>query len=501
MDNTRFEKSPPPPSGAPPQGLPNKWEILIAVMLGSIMGPLDGSIVNTVLPDITEHFKTDISLMQWVPTVYLLTISCLILLYGRIGDMVGYKRVFLSGLGAFIATSVLCGVSQNVWMLIAFRAFQGLAAGMMMSVGYAIVTSAFPPQERGKAMGIYAISIAAGLGLGPTLGGVIADNFSWRYIFFINVPIGLAGLVLGGRVIPRGGRKPGQYLDWPGALTALVFLFSLLLYANRGEDWGWLSMRGIILLVSTGVFGSTFFLIERKASQPMLNLDLFRNHLFTMANLSALLSFMALYAMIFLTPFFLVFVLGYSILKVGLVMIASPMATLVIAPLSGVLSDRIGSRWLTGLGMLIAASALFLLSELDASSGALEVIWRLAILGTGTGMFQSPNNSAVMGSVPPMYLGISSGILAAMRNVGMVLGLAVAGGVLYNIAPVTQTMRPGAFGPAEIEEFLDGLHWAYITGAGLALAAMATSFLAGNRPKEPGPLSPQKPPLHRTPHR
>lgn len=489
----RSDESPLPPGGLRPpptipssQGLPNKWEILVAVMLGSIMGPLDGSIVNTVLPDITEHFGADISLMQWVPTVYLLTISCLILLYGRLGDMVGYKRVFLIGLGAFIATSVLCGVSQNVWMLIAFRAFQGLAAGMMMSVGYAIVTAAFPPQERGKAMGIYAISIAAGLGLGPTLGGVIADNFSWRYIFFINVPIGLAGLVLGGRVIPGGGRKPGQYLDWPGALIALIFLFSLLLYANRGEEWGWLSIRGIILLVSTGVFGIAFFGIERKAGQPMLNLGLFRNRLFALGNLSALLSFMALYAMIFLTPFFLAFVMDYSILKVGLVMIAAPMATLIIAPLSGVLSDRIGSRWLTVTGMLIAAGALILLSQLDAASGAFDAIWRLAVLGTGTGLFQSPNNSTVMGSVPPMYLGIASGILAAMRNVGMVLGLAVAGGVLYNIAPVTQTMRPGAFGPSEIEEFLDGLHWAYLTGAGLALAAMVTSFLAGNPPKGPG---------------
>lgn len=488
------ERPSPPPGGLrppmpPSQGLPNKWQILAAVMLGSIMGPLDGSIVNTVLPDITEHFRADIALMQWVPTVYLLTISCLILFYGRLGDMVGYKRVFLLGLGAFIATSVLCGVSQNVWMLIAFRALQALAAGMMMSVGYAIVTTAFPPQERGKAMGIYAVSIAAGLGLGPTLGGLIADNFSWRYIFFINMPIGLAGLILGGRVIPSGGRKPGQYLDWPGALTALIFLFSLLLYANRGEDWGWLSLRGIILLASTGVFGIAFLLIERTARQPMLNLDLFRNRSFALANLSALLSFMSLYAMIFLTPFFLVFVLGFSILKVGLVMIASPMATLIVAPLSGALSDRIGSRWLTVLGMLIAAGALILLSGLDEGSGAFDVIWRLAILGVGSGMFQSPNNSMVMGAVPPMYLGISSGILAAMRNVGMVLGLAVAGGVLYNIAPVTQTMRPGAFGPSEIAEFLDGLRWAYITGAGLAVAAAATSFLAGNCPPQRRPQS------------
>ncbi|MBM3133685.1 MAG: MFS transporter, partial [Chloroflexi bacterium] len=419
--------------------------------------------------------------------------------YGRLGDMIGYKKVFLYGLGAFILTSALCGVSQNVWMLIAFRALQGLAAGMMMSVGFAIITSAFPPSERGKAMGIFAISIAVGLGLGPTLGGVIAEHLDWQYIFFINIPIGIAALIMGTRVIPTGQRKSGQRLDWPGALVALIFLFSLLLYANRGEDWGWLSATCIGLLVSGIVFGFVFFRIERKSAQPMLNLALFKHRLFALANLSALLSFMALYAVIFLTPFFLVFVLHYSILKVGIVMIAAPVATLIIAPLSGALSDRVGPQWLTVAGMLIATVALFLLSGLDGSSGAFDVVWRLAILGTGTGMFQSPNNSAVMGSVPPMYLGISSGILAAMRNVGMVLGLAVAGAVLYNVAPVTQTMRPGAFGAAEIEEFLNGLQWAYITGAILALAAAVTSFLAGGKKRpqstdgrEPSPHSPNR---------
>jgi len=167
----------------------NSLLILSAVMLGSFMGPLDGSIVNTVLPDITGYFQTDIALVQWVPTIYLLTISCLILLYGRLGDMIGYKKIFLYGLAAFTVASVLCGSSQSIWMLIAFRAIQGLAASMTMAVGISIVTAAFPPEERGKAMGIYAISIAVGLSLGPTLGGIIAEYSSWRYVFFVNVPI------------------------------------------------------------------------------------------------------------------------------------------------------------------------------------------------------------------------------------------------------------------------------------------------------------------------
>jgi len=461
-----------------------KWLILTAVMLGSIMGPLDGSIVNTVLPSITDFFHSEISIAQWVPTVYLLTISCLILLYGRLGDMLGYKRIFLYGLAAFTLSSILCGSSQSIWMLIAFRAVQGLAAGMMMAVSFAIITAAFPPSERGKALGISAVAISMGLGLGPTLGGLIAEHLSWRYIFFINVPIGISALLWGSRVIPAGIKNPGQRLDLYGALTALVFLLSILLYANRGEDWGWLSSSSISLLVVALVFGVAFIWIERTSSQPMLNLALFADRVFSFANLSALLSFMALYALVFLTPFYLMFALHYSILKVGLIMAASPIATLFVAPLSGAISDRIGTRALAFCGMCIAALGLFLLSGLDASADSFDVIWRMAITGLGMGMFQSPNNSAIMGSVPVTHLGIASGILAAMRNVGMVFGIAVAGAVLYNVAPVALYMQPGAFGSAEIEEFLSGLRWAYITGAALAGAAALTSLMAIRRRKE-----------------
>lgn len=477
------------PRTSAPETLKNskvKWHILGAVMLGSIMGPLDGSIVNTVLPSITNALHTNISTVQWVPTVYLLTISCLILLYGRLGDIIGYKSIYLWGLAMFVVASVLCGASQGIWMLIAFRAIQGLAAGMMMAVGYAIITSAFPPDERGKAMGIYAISIAVGLSLGPTLGGIIAEDLSWRYVFFVNIPIGIGALIWGSRTIPEGTRKPGQQLDWSGSILALVFLFSLLLFANRGQDWGWFSSLGIIaLLISTVIFGAAFIWIERKEAQPMLSLALFRSHTFSFASLSALLNFMALYSVIFLTPFYLTIVLHYSILKVGLVMVASPLATLVLAPLSGLISDRIGTRWLTFCGMMITASGLFLLSTLDESSGVFNVIWQLVILGIGIGIFQSPNNSAVMGSVPRMHLGIASGTLAAMRNIGMVLGLALAGAVLYNVAPVTSTMRPGSFGNTEIQEFLDGLRWAYITGAILAVSGAMTSLMAIDRKTSP----------------
>ncbi len=282
----------------------------------------------------------------------------------------------------------------------------------------------------------------------------------------------------GSRIIPRGTANPGQRLDLIGAFTAFVFLLSILLYANRGEDWGWLSPGSISLLVVAFVSGASFLWIERTADQPMLNLALFNNRVFSFANSSALLSFMALYAVIFLTPFYLVFVLHYSILKVGLVLAVSPIATLFVAPLSGAMSDRIGTRGLAFYGMSISALGLFLLSGLTVSAGSFDVIWRLVIIGIGMGMFQSPNNSAVMGSVPPWHLGIASGILAAMRNAGMVFGIAVTSAVLYNVAPAAVYAQPGSFTGPQVEEFLSGLRWAYITGAVLAGTAALTSLLA-----------------------
>jgi EmrB/QacA subfamily drug resistance transporter len=464
------------------KGLPSKWLVLGIVMLGSIMGPLDASIVNTVLPTITEFFHTDISIVQWVPSIYLLTISCLILLYGRLGDMLGYKRVFVWGMGGFTVASVLCALSHNVWMLIAFRAVQGLAAGGFFAVSFAIITAAFPPAERGKALGISAVAIAVGLAVGPTLGGVITQHTSWRYIFLINFPIGVASLILAVRFIPESVKKAGQHLDLPGALAAFVCLLGFLLYADRGEPWGWLSPACISFLVLGVLSGAWFLRIERRSVQPMLNLALFSDRVFSFASLSALFSFMTAYALVFLTPFHLSFVLHYNIGKVGWVMASFPIATLLVAPLSGVASDRIGTRGLAFTGMVISALGLALMSSLKASASTSDVMWRLAVFGVGSGIFQSPNNSAVMGSVPGTHLGVASGVLAATRNVGMALGIAVAGAVLYSVAPFAASGNPGSFTPSQIQQFLSGLRWAYIAGAALGgISALAALGAAARR--------------------
>jgi MFS family permease len=281
-----------------------------------------------------------------------------------------------------------------------------------------------------------------------------------------------------------------------GAVTALVFLGSLLLYANQGEPWGWASPRSLTLVGIAVVFGALFIWIERTSAQPMLNLALYSNRTFRYASTSTLLSFVALYAIVFLTPFYLTFVLHFDILKVGLALIASPLATMFVAPVSGAMSDRFGSRAFAVLGMCIATVGLYLMSGLNASDNVWDVVWRLAIIGVGLGIFQSPNNSEIMGSVPPWHLGIASGIIAAMRNVGMVMGIAISGAVLYNLAPFAATAQPGSFNPSEMQEFLRGLHWAFVAGAAIAAAAALTSVLAAggnNQQAQAGGPPPSRP--------
>jgi len=456
----------------------SKWMILGAVMLGVIMGPIDGSIVNVVLPSIAVHFQVDYSLAQWIPTIYLLAICSFVLFYGRLGDIFGYKTIFLTGLACFTVASLLCGLSQSIWMLIVLRAVQGLTIAMQMALGLAIVTSAFPPQERGKAIGIYATAIALGLMMGPVLGGVIAQYLSWRFIFFINVPVGAAALILGGRVIPSGERKPKQPIDLVGAVLGFVFLFCILLYANRSEVWGWFSPIGIVLLACSMVFGWLFFRIERRTAHPMLDLSIFKNRRFAFACLSSLLNFMALFSVVFLTPWYLIDALHYPVSRVGMVMMTSAVVSFFVGPLSGSLSDRFGSRGLGFGGMLVHAVGLVLLSRLGTHAEVQDVAWRLAVCGLGTGMFQSPINSAAMGSAPPRLRGVASSILAVMRNIGMALGIALAGAIVYNLAPFTNRGHSGQFTGPHLAEFLSGMRWAFRAAAGLALLAAFAALLA-----------------------
>lgn len=444
--------------------------ILAAVMLGGIMGPIDASIVNVILPTMASFFGASIAVAQWVPLIYLLTISSLLLFYGRLGDILGYKRVYIVGLACFVVTSGFCGLASSIHWLIVFRAIQGIGAGMMMAVPFAILTAVFRPEKRGRALGINAISVSVGLALGPSLGGMLTSLWSWRLIFLINIPIGIAALIWGMRVIPDLKGKRGR-IDIAGAATAFLCLFSFLFFINRVQSTGMGLVTGMALAIAL-IAGVLFGYIETRTLQPMVNPVLFKNRIFTLGTVSSLLNFASQYILVFLTPFYLQRVIHLSPDRIGLLMTCFPLTVMVIAPFSGTLSDRLGTRWLAVGGAAICAAALATMAFLPADASALNVGWRLAFFGLGTGIFQSPNNSSVMGNAPRPYLGIASGILGTARNTGMALGIATAGLILYSLVPPS-IIAQEYLGGSEAFYFLGGLKYAYLFGAGLtALAAL-----------------------------
>lgn len=458
-------------------GHPRRWLILFAVMAAGIMGPIDGSVVNVALPTIGRVFNADLNTVSWVAMAYLLVLGSLILTYGRLGDMYGFRRVLLVGVAIFTVASGICALAPNIWVLVAFRAIQAIGAGMLMAMGPAIVTSVFPQKERGRALGTNGMIVAIGLALGPSLGGFLLTVSSWKAIFTINIPIGIASFILCQRVVPAPADLRPQRFDLVGAALGFCSLSAFLLAGSYGEEWGWTSPATLILALAFLGGSAAFIRWESRVEEPMLDLTLFRNRVFTAANFAALMNFMSQFAMVFLIPFYLQQILHYSPEHMGLILTASPLVVLMLAPISGALSDRLGTHWLAFVGQSIVSLALLLCAGLKATSGTLDVVWRLCLFGLGTGIFQSPNNSAVMGSVPRHRLGVGSGVLATIRNVGMVLGIAVASGVFT----WQRAAKLAALGPeATVVAFMAGLRGAFVVGAGLAAAGAVASLVRGD---------------------
>lgn len=450
---------------------PRRWLILLAVLTAGIMGPIDSSVVNVALPTIRQHFGTSMSSVSWVAMAYLLVIGSLTLTFGRLGDMIGYRRVELAGIAVFTIASAVCALAPSIWVLIAFRAVQAVGAGMFMAMSQAIIISVFPPNERGRALGVNGMLIAVGLALGPSLGGLLLTVWGWQAIFTINIPIGILSFIFCWSVAPAPSDIRPQNFDITGAALALLFLASGLLVGSFGQDWGWTSARTIATAAIALVAAAAFIAWERRVPEPMLDLSLFTNRVFAAANFAALTNFVSQAAVTFLIPFYLQQVLRLSPSQAGRILTAGPLVVLLVAPLSGALSDRLGTRWLAFAGQSIIVGAFLLMLTLTPAARPADVLGRLMLFGLGSGIFQSPNNSAVMGNVPHHRLGIGSSVLATVRNVGMVVGIAVASSVFAS--------RSAAALPAlgAIPSFMAGIRAAFIVSAIIALAGALTSLV------------------------
>src|SRR4051812_16567165 len=421
-----------------------RWWVLLTIGVGTFMSALDGSIVNTLLPILSRELGTTIAGIEWITTIYLLVISALLLSIGRAGDLFGHKRLYVAGFILFITGSALCGFATSARALTALRVLQALGAAMLMATAPAILTRSFPPSQRGRALGALGTFTYLGLTAGPSLGGWLATSFGWRWVFFINVPIGILAVILAvTSILDDHAHYRDERFDFIGASIFTVGLTALMIALNQGHAWGWGSALTTGLLAGGVVLLFIFVRVEANRFSPMLDLTLFRSRVFSASTLSALLNYACVYSILFVMPFLLIQSRGLSAQQAGIVLTAQPIIMAIVAPISGAFSDLMGSRLLATVGMLVLTAGLTGLAILARTGSLEQIAICLAVVGLGVGTFVSPNNSALMGAAPSNRQGIASGVLATARNVGMAFGVGIAGAVF-----TTVMSRSGMDGPS-----------------------------------------------------
>jgi EmrB/QacA subfamily drug resistance transporter len=414
----------------------DKWIIWALAASSSFITTLDGSIVNIGLPTISQTFHVGVSgAIEWVIIGYLVIIAAVLLTFGRLADMIGRRPILLTGLGVFMVGSVLCGMAPSLLVLILARLFQGLGGALIFSVNIAMITSTFVDRGRGLALGLNAVVVSLGVAAGPTIGGIITQYLSWRWIFYVNVPICIC-VLLAAFFLYREQRSAyvgnGRF-DPLGAGLLAVGLGSLTLGLSFGQEWGWFS-HGTLAALGVGVVMLCVAVyVEKHMEHPILDIHLVTNHVFALANISFMLCMMALFAPGFLLPFYFEELRGFSTLQTGLMMTPLPLMLGVVAPLSGSLADRFGSRWLSPIGLTIACFGLFLLSLINVHSSAFDIIWRLGVTGFGQGLFQSPNTRTMMSAAAQNEQGEASGLLSTGRVIGQAMSVALTGTVFVGL--------------------------------------------------------------------
>ncbi|MCL4393501.1 MAG: MFS transporter [Chloroflexi bacterium] len=479
-----------PPAETPRAGrlgkLEYKWLALSVTTIGAMMAAIDSTIVILALPDMMEKLHADLIEMVWVIMAYILISTVFLLTFGRVADMLGRVRMYNLGFVVFTIGSALCGISQSATQLILFRLVQGSGAALMMVNSPAIITEVFPPNERGRALGINGITWALGGIAGPLLGGLILTAADWRWIFYINVPIGILGSVWGYRALHEmSKRNVNERFDPVGALTFSLGLVSLLIALTLGIEYSWTSTPILSLFAVFVVMLIVFFAWERGAKHPVLDLSLFQNRVYNFSVLAAMLQALAMFAVDFLIVFYLQGVRGFDPLTAALLLLPLPIVTVVVGPLSGLLADLIGARIPATAGVLIQAAALvWFITQLSPTTPYVSLAIGLFLMGLGGGLFWSPNTSAAMNSAPLPRLGIASATLATLRQTGMVISFALALAVAAGSLPKQVMMQlfvgtNVTLGSVTMQAFVGGIQSAFAVSVVLCLVAAAFSLVRG----------------------
>ncbi|MFZ9858990.1 MAG: MFS transporter [Roseiflexaceae bacterium] len=449
-----------------------KWWALAAVGSGTFMSTVDGSIVNIALNTIQKTFSASLGQVEWVVLAYLLSIVCLLPTMGRLGDMIGRRRVYLLGFVLFTAGSALSSFAWNIPSLIVFRMIQAVGAAMIQSMGMALLVQAFPASERGRALGYNGTIIATGVATGPVLGGLLIGTFGWRSIFYVNVPLGLLALTISWLALADDTKRNEQKFDVVGAMTLGASLIAILVALTEGQHLGF-DVPWVIGLFVAGIIGLIGFVRwERQHPAPMIDMGSFSVPAFSLGLMTTMIAFTGLQFNFILLPFFLQNVLHYTPQQTGLMMIISPLAIMVMSSVSGRLSDRFGPRWVTPVGILSLGFGLFGMSSLTADSTQLDIILRVVFIGIGFGFFQSPNNSSIMGSLPRERSGVTSGMLNVTRTIGQISGITLAGAIWSSqVTTITgQVFKDITMAPTAA--LVEGYHVALLVAAGIALSAL-----------------------------
>src|SRR5258707_463633 len=439
-----------------------KWWTLGAVSVGLFMIMLDNTVVNVALPSMRRSLHMSLSELEWVVAGYALTFAAFMLIGGKLADFIGRRLVFMIGLAVFTGASLACGLAPNGGFLIGARIVQGLGGALMNPATLSIIAATFAPRERGRAIGIWAGVSAMALAIGPLVGGLLTEHVNWNWIFFINVPVGLLGLLAIPLFIDESrDTSAEQRLDVPGLATSALGLFSLTYAFIEANSYGWSSGRIIGAFAVAAASLVAFVLLERHQRAPMLDLSLFRNRTFGGANAAMLFVGLAMFGTFFYVSLYMQNVLKYSPVQAGASFLPMTILIILIAPRAGALTDRVGSRWLVGIGMTLLAAMLFYYTTLGANETFWALLPGLLLGGIGMGMTMTPVTAAAMSAVSVDKAGVGSAVLNSARQVGGSLGIAVMGSIV-----------------AAASDFLTGFHDALRVGAFLCLAGAAVAVLA-----------------------
>jgi EmrB/QacA subfamily drug resistance transporter len=443
-----------------------KWLTLAAVSLGLFMIMLDNTVVNVALPSIQDSLGLSLSELEWVVTGYALTFAAFMLTGGKLADLLGRRRMFVAGLVIFTGASLACGLAGGAEVLIGARVVQGIGAALMNPATLSIVTATFPPRQRGTAIGIWAGVSALALAIGPLVGGLLSEHIDWSWIFFVNVPVGAIAIAAAYLFIDESkDTSHGQRPDVPGLATSAIGLFALTYALIEANSYGWGSTRILGAFAVAAVALVLFVVLELSQRRPMLDLHLFRNSTFSGANVAMLLVALAMFGVFFYVSLYIQQILGYSPVQAGASFLPATLLIVILAPIVGRQSDRIGSRWLTGAGMLLASVSLLLFSRLDTGSSYWDILPGLVVLGIGMAMTMTPTTAAAMSSVPRDQAGVGSAVLNSMRQVGGSLGIAVTGAIVAHVS--ASSLADGHPRPVA---FVDGFQAGLLVAAAIALA-------------------------------